>query len=108
MKYLKTNDKEYQLRLTTKACVQIESRIGQNPLNIFIQASENKMPKMNDLMIILHECLNTCNHGITLDMVYDIYDKYCEAGNSFMSLIELLVKVFEEAGFIPKGDEVKN
>ena len=108
MIYLKTKDKEYQLRLTTKACVKIEGRIGQNPLNIFIQASENKMPKMGDLMVILHECLNTCNHGISLDDVYDIYDDYCAAGHDFTSLIELLVQVFEESGFIPKEAEGKN
>lgn len=108
MKYLKTNDKEYQLRLTTKACVKIESRIGKNPLNVFIEASDNQMPRMSDLMIILHECLLTVNHGISLDDVYDIYDKYCEAGGNFMTLIELLIQVFEESGFIPKEDEVKN
>ena len=105
MIYLKTNDKEYQLRLTTRGCVSIEARIGKNPLNVFIDASQNKMPKLGDLMIILHECLNSTNHGIKLDDVYSIYDKYCENGGDFMSLIELLIEDFEEAGFIPKEEE---
>lgn len=108
MKTLKTKDKNYQLRLTTKGCVNIESRIGKNPLNVFIQASENNMPMMGDLMVILHECLNPMNHGIKIDDVYDIYDKYCEEGGDFTSLIEILVEVFEEAGFIPKEEDSKN
>lgn len=108
MKTLKLKDKTYQLRLTTKGCVNIESRIGQNPLNVFIQASEDKMPKMGDLMVILHECLNACNHGIKIEDVYNIYDKYCEEGGDFMSLIELLVDVFTESGFIPKEQNPKN
>lgn len=108
MKSLKVKDKNYQLRLTTKGCVNIEQRIGQNPLNVFIQANENKMPKMGDLMVILHECLNACNHNIKLDDVYDIYDKYCEDGGDFMSLIELLVEVFTDSGFIPKEEASKN
>lgn len=108
MKTLKVKNKEYQLRLTTKGCVNIELRIGQNPLNVFIQASENHMPKMNDLMIMLHECLNACNHGIKIDDVYNLYDEYCEEGGDFMSLIELLVEVFEDAGFIPKEEDSKN
>lgn len=108
MKTLKVGNKDYQLRLTTKGCVNIEQRIGQNPLNVFIQASENHMPKMSDLMVILHECLNACNHGIKIEDVYTIYDKYCENGGDFMSLIELLVGVFTDSGFIPKEDNSKN
>ena len=107
MKTLKLKNETYQLRLTTKGCVNIEQRIGQNPLNIFIQASENKMPKIGDLMVILHECLNSTNHGIKIDDVYNIYDKYCEEGGDYMTLIELLVGVFEDAGFVPK-EESKN
>lgn len=107
MKTLKLKDETYQLRLTTKGCVNIEQRIGQNPLNIFIQASENKMPKIGDLMVILHECINSTNHGIKIDDVYNIYDKYCEEGGDYMTLIELLVGVFEDAGFVPK-EESKN
>jgi len=98
---LKAGKKEYPLRLTTKGCVSIESRIRKNPLNVFMDASENKMPMISDLMVILHECINGANHGVKLDDVYDIYD-------DFMQLIELLVKVFQESGFIPKDDEVKN
>ena len=107
MKTLKLKNETYQLRLTTKGCINIENRIGQNPLNVFIQASENKMPKMNDLMIILHECLNTMNHGLKIEDVYNIYDQYCEEGGDFMTLIELLVGVFEDSGFVPK-EESKN
>ncbi len=105
MKTLKLKNETYNLRLTTKGCVNIENRIGQNPLNVFVQASENKMPKMTDLMVILHECLSTCNHGIKIDDVFKIYDKYCEEGGDFLSLIELLVGVFEDAGFMPKDEE---
>ena len=107
MKTLKLKNETYQLRLTTKGCVAIESRIGQNPLNVFMQANDSRMPKMGDLMIILHECLNSMNHGIKMEDVYEIYDKYCEEGGDFMSLIELLVGVFEDAGFIPKDTELK-
>ena len=106
MKLLEVKGKEYQLRLTTKACVKCEQRLGKNPLNVFLEASDNKMPKINDLMVILHECLNTCNHGIKIDDVYDLYDDYCEEGNSITDLIELLIDVFKDAGFIP--EDTKN
>ena len=102
---LNTGKKEYQLRLTTKGCISIESRIKKNPLNVFMEASENKVPMISDLMVILHECINGANHGIKLEDVYDIYDEYCANGGDFMSLIELLVEAFKESGFIPKNEE---
>ena len=106
MKLLEVNGKEYQLRLTTKSCVKCEQRLGKNPLNVFLEANDSRMPKMNDLMIILHECLVSMNHGITLDDVYTIYDNYCSEGHSITDLIELLIDVFKDAGFIP--DDTKN
>jgi len=108
MIYLKTTKNEYQLRLTTKGCVSCEKRIGKNPLNVFMEANENRIPKISDLMVILHECILPSNHGIKIDDVYDIYDDYCADGNTLMDLIDLLVKVFEESGFIPKEAEGKN
>lgn len=100
--------KDYQLRMTTKNCVSCEKRLGKNPLNVFIEAQDNKMPKITDLMVILHEALLSCNHGIKAEDVFDLYDKYCAEGGNLMTLIELLVEVFQEAGFIPKEEEVKN
>ena len=70
MKTIKAGNREYQLRLTTKAAINIEDRIGKNPLNVFMQATETSMPKMKDMLIILHECLNTCNHNIKLESFY--------------------------------------
>lgn len=101
-------DKQYNLRLTTKGCVNCEARLGKNPINVFMETSENKMPKISDLMIILHECLNTLNHGLKIDDVYALYDDYCSEGGDIGALIELLVQVFEESGFIPKDTEGKN
>ena len=100
--------KDYQLKMTTAHCVGCEKRLGKNPLNVFIEAQDNKMPKITDLMVILHESMLKFNHGIKFEEVFDLYDKYCEEGGDIMTLIELLVEVFQEAGFIPKDEEVKN
>ena len=101
---LRVKDKDYNLRLNTRGCVNCEKRLGKNPLNVFMEAQDNKMPKITDLMVILHECLIPLNHKVSLDDVYDIYDEFCEGGGDIMQLIEVLVGVFEEAGFIPKED----
>ena len=41
-----------------------------------------------------------------MDDVYDIYDKYCtEENGSMITLIQVLLDVFKNAGFLPKDEE---
>lgn len=101
-------DKDYKLRLTTKACVEVEQRLGTNPLNIFMKASNGEIPKLDDLLVIWHGSMTSLNNGISLSDMYDIYDDYCEQGGSFVDLIKLLVQVFQDSGFIPKETKQKN
>lgn len=104
----KVNDKDYNLKMTTKGCVNCEARLGKNPINIFMEASDNRMPKISDLMVILHESLQPFNHGMKMEDVFKLYDEYCEGDGDLVSLIETLVGVFEEAGFLPKDSDEKN
>lgn len=105
---LKIKDKEYKLRLTTRGCVEIEKRLGTNPLNVFMEANEGRIPKIEDLLIILHGCLQDQHHGISLDKMYDIYDEFCANGGDLLKLIEVLVKAFTDAGFVPQTENGKN
>ena len=97
--------KEYKLRLNAKSCVALEKRIGSNPLNIFMAVADNVLPPLETLLIILHQSLTEYQHGITMDDVYGIYDDYCLDGGNMMSLIQVLLQVFKDAGFLPKDEE---
>lgn len=102
-------DKQYKLRLSAKSCVELETRLGGNPLNIFMEAAEGKLPSLKSLLIMFHQSLVEYQHGLTMDDVYSLYDDYCsENENNMMSLIALMIEVFKGAGFIPKDDEIKN
>lgn len=106
MELLKIKGKEYKLRLTTRNIIEIEKRLGTNPLNVFMEAQDGKMPKMEGLLIILHGCLTSLQSNLKLEDVYRLYDDYCTEGGNIIKLVELLVKVFTDSGFIPK--EAKN
>ena len=98
--------KEYKLRLNAKSCVALEKRIGSNPLNIFMGVANDVLPSLEVLLICLHQSLTEYQHGITMDDVYDIYDKYCtEENGSMITLIQVLLDVFKNAGFLPKDEE---
>ena len=75
---LNVGDKEYKCRLTAKACVDLERRMGQNPLNVFTEIQKsNELPKVEDIIMILHASLQALEHNISLDDTYAIYsEKY--------------------------------
>ncbi|OZV10793.1 hypothetical protein CIW83_18420 [Tissierella sp. P1] len=99
MRYTEFNvgDKEYKLRLAANQIVNIEKKIGGNLLNIFME--EDKIPSMEELLMVVHGALQKFHHGITLSDTYDIYDDYVENGGTFEDLIELMLDVLEVAGF---------
>ena len=97
--------KEYKLRLNAKSCVALEKRIGSNPLNIFMAVADNVLPPLETLLICLNQSLTEYHHGITMDDVYGIYDDYCSEGGNMVSLIQVLLQVFKDAGFLPKDEE---
>ena len=108
MQVLTVKDINYNLKFTTQSFISLENRLKKNPLNVFIEITDNNIPKLSDLMIMLHEALLPLNHGIKLEEVYQIFDSYCENGGNIISLIEVLVKTLQDSGFIPSEQEVKN
>lgn len=91
---------DYKLRLTAKACVELEKKIGGNPLNIFTKInSTSEMPKLEDIILILHASLQAFNHNISINDTYEIYDKFVDDGKSLMELIPVIIEVFKVSGF---------
>ena len=100
-------DKEYKCKLNTKSLVNLEKRLGMNPLNIFMNLSENNLPKLEDMLIILHESLQSLEHGISMDDVYDIYYAFIEDGHNMLELMPIIIEIFKVSGLIPKDEEKK-
>lgn len=102
-------NKEYKCRLTAKACVDLEKRMGGNPLNVFTDIQKSRqLPRLEDIIMILHASLQAYEHGITLDDVYSIYDQYVDEGNSLMELIPVILEIFKVSGFFKEDQQEKN
>lgn len=107
------NNKEYKARITAKACVDLEKKLGTNPLNIFINMAEGdglNLPSLGAMLTILHASLQAYEHKITIDDVYKIYDEFIEEGNNLTDLIPILIDIYKVSGFIPEEveQETKN
>ena len=101
------NDKDYKARLTARALVDLEKKLGTSPINVFIELSqkENYMPDLTTLITILHASLQAMEHGITLEKTYELYDAMIDEGKDMGDLLNIIVKIFQSSGLIPK--EVK-
>lgn len=91
---------DYKARLNAKACVDLEKKLGTNPLNVFSKiAADGSIPELGVMITILQAALNTLNHEITMDKAYALYDKFVDEGNTLMDLVPILLDVFKVSGF---------
>ena len=86
---------DYKARLNAKACVDLEKKLGTNPLNVFSKiAAEGAIPELGVMITILQAALNTLQHDITMDKAYAL-----DEGNTLMDLVPILLDVFKVSGF---------
>ena len=105
----KAGEHTYKLRLTTQGVITLEKALGYNPLQMFWGIDEDVLPKFSDMMTVLHQMLQTYEHGISRGDTYEIFDAFVADGNSMWDLIPVLIQAFQDAGFLPKEeDDSKN
>lgn len=108
---IKIKDEEYKARLSARDCVELEKKLGDNPLNIFLRdAQSDKLPSIELLVAIFHQSLQKYHHSITLSDAYDLYDNYVDDGNTLEDFIPVILEIFEVSGFFrqPKEGKEKN
>ena len=93
-------DESYKLRLTTKNSIALEKALGYNPIAMLMDIDNGTMPKLADMLVMLHSMLQTYHHGYSLDRVYDLFDDYVEDGHSMFDLIPVFIEVFQESGYL--------
>lgn len=97
-------NKDYKLRLNTRAIVTLEKSIGCNPLAIF--GAGDTIPTITTMVAILHAALQQYQHGITMAEAYDIFDSYLADGHNMTDFIPVILDIYRESGLI--GKEVEN
>lgn len=103
-------ENEYKLRLGAAAMIALEKKIGGSPLKIFMEMEAEGLPRLEDLLVILHASLQQYNKGMTEKKVYELFDEYVDNGGSVIELVPVILEVLEVSGIVPKGtkDSVPN
>lgn len=99
-------NKEYRLKLTTRATIALEKRIGVNPLAIFGEG--DKIPTVTEMVAILHAALQQYEHGITLEDAYTIFDSWLDEGHVVTDFLTVIVDIYKVSGLIKGGNSEKN
>lgn len=102
---LQIGEEIFKLRLNTKNSLMLERSLGYNPISLLMDIDKGKMPKLADILIILHAMLQTYHHGYDMNKVYDLFDRYSEDGKSMFDLIPVFIEVFEQSGYITKAND---
>jgi hypothetical protein len=101
-------NKSYKLRLNTRNIVALEKNLGRNPMAIFFEGGDERIPTITEMVAVLHASLQQYNHGITMNDCFDIFDDYI-AEHSTMEFIKVIMEVYQASGLMPKNEEeVKN
>ena len=104
------NDKAYKLTLNMANMIQLEKKIGENPLNKLMEIQDDNMPDFEFICTILLYSMKKYQPKIKEMEVYDLIDEYlADEGNDIGSLIQLAFKVFEVSGYFrqPKQPIIK-
>ena len=99
-------NKEYKLRLSTRAIVALEKQLGCNPLSIF--GDGDTLPTITTMVYVLHASLQQLNHGITLNDAYDIFDAYLADGHTMTDFLPVRIEIYKVSGLIGNEGTEKN
>lgn len=102
----KVGKTEYKLRAGAMQITELEERLGgKNPLQVLMSIQHNEIPSVSSLLLILHAALQKFHDNMTLEAVYELYDEYVEAGNTYTDLIPVMVETFRVSGFFKAASQ---
>lgn len=104
---LNIGEKEYKLRLTTGAMVELEKKLGKNPLVMIADVGKGNMPKLEEAMLILHYSLIKFQANMKLEDTYNLYDEFVDDGKTFSDLIHVLVDALSVSGYFRKKENTE-
>lgn len=101
-KELKVKDKELKLRLRAQDCVNLETRIGESPLNVLMRCSEGKLPTISFITATLQCSLQAYHHEYNTQKTFELYDELVDEGKGITDMIEIITEIFEVSGFLKR------
>lgn len=94
---------EYKLRLDTMNIVNLEKKLGKNPISVFGNDGET-IPTITEMIYILHASLQPYQHNISLNDTYALYDVWLSEGHIMSDFIPVILDIYKTSGIL-KAEE---
>ncbi len=102
---LKGKNNSYVLKLTVQNLITLEAVLGKNPLEILNSFNRGIIPKISDVISVLHYSLQPFSDDNKHTL--EVYEDYIAHGNTFVDIIKIYKRVFEECGLLAKDEETE-
>lgn len=100
--------RDYKLKLTTSAIINIENKIGMNLLNVISSTEDGNMPPLKIMLMITHKAMQKFEHGVKEDDVIELFDQYCDEGGSQITFMtDVFIPIYNVSGFFSKAQANK-
>lgn len=100
-KQVEFGDLNLQLRLDGKSILNIEKRLDESLMGLFINGNGGmRLPATNKLLIVLQGANQTSNVG-DIDIVR-AFDRYIDEGHTTLELFTTIQELLEDSGFFGK------
>lgn len=96
--YWKVADEKYKLKLTPDEIMELERVYKRNLVNLM--GDMDHMPSLTTMLQITHAAMKKWHHGVKLQHVKELYDKYITGGGSQLQFyVEVFIKIYAVSGF---------
>lgn len=98
-----SDEEEYKLKLQGQEITELETKLGGKNLIVWLGDGTTITTPLRTMLMIIHGAMARYHHGIKMQDVYSIYDRYIENGGTMVSLYsDVYVPLFLNSGFFPK------
>lgn len=92
---------EYKLKLTATNIARLEDKYKKN---LLILVSDEGLPPLTTMLTVVQAAMLPFNHGVKLNDLYDLFDKYVEeGGDQQMLLANVIFPVLSVSGFFTES-----
>ena len=103
-KEFEVEGRTYKLALNTRSIMELEKKIGCNPVAIF-GTEGTTIPTITVMIQILTASLQKFEHGFTEKEAAELFDKWLEESNSITDVITVIVEIDKASGLIRTQEE---
>ena len=104
---LTIKDEDYKLKLTTSSMIELEKKLGCNPLMIFGKDG-GSIPEVGTMVDIFACSLQAYNHGISHKDAMRLFDDWLDDENTITDFIKVIFEIYKASGIIKNTGEEKN